>query len=86
MSLWYSPAHLFYVYIFDVSGFYFGVWSEIGIQFIFSPRGLVSWERFSRAVSLHLSLHLGPMIVAASAHFWVLLLASCDLKTHAVHT
>ena len=66
MSLWYSPAHPFYVYIFDVSGFYFGVWSEIGIQFIFSPGGLVSWERSSRAVFLHLSLHLGPMIDSCS--------------------
>ena len=66
MSLWYSPAHPFYVYIFDVSGFYFGVWSEIGIQFIFSPGGLVSWERCSRAVFLHLSLHLGPMIDSCS--------------------
>ena len=66
MSLWYSPAHPFYVYIFDVSGFYFGVWSERGIQFIFSPGGQVSWERSSRAVFLHLSLHLGPMIDSSS--------------------
>lgn len=72
MSLWYSSAYPFDVYIFDLSGFSFGRRSEIGIQLNFCPKGLASWERSSKVIFLNLFLNLGSMIVAVSAHFWVL--------------